>query len=173
MKENKKIVWAIYAFSAVVFILVVSLHRIPKPDIRPDFTFFQPLFHACLNGSVFLLLIGSLLAIKAKKVGLHKKMNSIAMLFSLVFLLSYVVYHYFSPETKYGGEFKGLYLSILFSHIVLAASSLPFILLAYYRGFIGDIKRHTKTVKMVYPIWLYVSLTGVLVYVFLSPYYAS
>lgn len=173
VKENKKVIWAIYLFSAIVFILVVSLHKIPKPDFRPTFTFYQPLLHACLNGSVFLLLIGSLLAVKNKNVELHKKMNSIAMLFSLVFLLSYVVYHFFSPETQYDGDYREFYLIILLSHIALAAISLPFILIAYYRGFIGNIEGHKKIVKTVYPVWLYVSFTGVLVYLFLSPYYAS
>lgn len=173
MKENKKIVWAIYIFSAVVFILVVSLHRIPKPDFRPAFTFLQPLFHACINGTAFVLLVASLVAVKQKRIGLHKKLNTIAMITSLVFLLSYVVYHYFSPETKYGGEYKIVYLIILASHIILAAGSLPFILLAYYRGFIGETEKHRKLVRRVYPVWLYVALTGVLVYVFLSPYYAQ
>ncbi|MBD77900.1 MAG: hypothetical protein CL840_03015 [Crocinitomicaceae bacterium] len=173
MKENKKVVWVIYIFSAVVFLLVASLHRVPKPDFRPEFTYNQPLFHAMLNGMVFLLLIFSLAAIKKKNVLLHKKLNTWAMICSLVFLLSYVVYHFFSPETQYGGSFKVVYLIILFSHIALAALSLPFILLAYYHGYIGSVSKHRKLAKRVYPVWLYVALAGVLVYVFLSPYYAS
>jgi len=172
MKENKKIVYGIYAFSIVVFLLVVSLHRIPKPDFRPDFTYFQPLFHALLNGFCFLLLVGSLLAIKQKRIVLHKRLNTLAMFSSLVFLLSYVLYHYYSPETKYEGNYRGVYLFVIATHIVLAAGSLPFILLAYYRGFIGDVEKHKKLAKRIYPVWLYVALTGVLVYVFLSPYYA-
>ena len=113
------------------------------------------------------------MAIKNKNVELHKKFNSVAMLFSLVFLLSYVVYHFFSPETQYEGNYREFYLIILLSHIALAAISLPFILIAYYRGFVGNIEGHKKIVKTVYPVWLYVSFTGVLVYLFLSPYYAS
>ena len=172
MKENKKIIYAIFIFSVVVFLLVVLLHSIPKPDLRPAFTFFQPLFHAFINGTAFVLLISSLIAIKQKNILLHKRLNTTAMFTSLVFLLSYVVYHYFSPETQYEGDYKVVYLFILTSHIILAVASLPFILIAFYRGYIGDVDKHRKMAKKVYPVWLYVALTGVLVYVFLSPYYA-
>ena len=170
-KEDKRIVWAIWGVSAVVFLLVVALREIPKPDFRPKFTLYQPVFHAVLNGSVFTLLLVSLGAIKRKNINLHKRLNSLAMLLSLVFLLSYVVYHFFSPETKYLGTFKGIYYFILATHVSLAALSLPFILLSYYRGFLGQVEKHRKLVKFAYPVWLYVALTGVLVYLFLSPYY--
>ncbi|MCB0482012.1 MAG: DUF420 domain-containing protein [Flavobacteriales bacterium] len=173
MKENKNLVRLIWVFSTVVFLLVVLLRRIPKPDFTPEFVAFQPLIHATLNGTCFVLLIVSLIAIKNKKIQLHKAINTGAMLLSLVFLMSYVVYHYFAPETKYLGEFKVLYLVILATHVILAAGSLPFILLSYYRGFIGNIEKHKKLVRITYPVWLYVTLSGVLVYVFLSPYYAG
>lgn len=172
MKENKNIIRGIWLCSTVVFLLVVSLREIPKPDFRPAFTYYQPLVHALFNGTVFILLLFSLVAIKQKQITLHKKLNSVAMIVSLLFLLSYVVYHFFSPETKYGGDLSGLYFFILASHVILAAVSLPFILLAYYRGYIGQVEKHRKMVKAVYPVWLYVALTGVLVYLFLSPYYA-
>lgn len=173
MKENKNVVRLIWAFSLIVFALVVGLRMIPKPDWAPSFVSFQPLLHASINGTCFVLLIASLMAIKSGNKTLHKTLNTGAMLLSLVFLLSYVVYHYFAVETKYGGEYKTLYIIVLSSHIILAATSLPFILLAYYRGFIGNIAQHKKLVRFTYPVWLYVTLTGVLVYVFLSPYYAN
>lgn len=172
-QENKNIIRLIWGFSTVVFLLVVSLRQIPKPDFRPEFTYLQPLLHAVLNGSVFVLLIAALLAIKSKNIQLHKKYISVAMVFSLVFLLSYVVYHFFSPETKYGGELTTLYFVVLITHVSLAALSLPFILLAYYRGFLNQVEKHKKLTRFVFPIWLYVALSGVLVYVFLSPYYAT
>jgi putative membrane protein len=93
------------------------------------------------------------------------------MVLSVVFLLSYVLYHATNTATKYEGSYIGLYYSILFTHITLAGLSLPAILLAYYRGSIGDIERHKKIVRFTYPVWLYVALTGVLVYLFLKPYY--
>ncbi len=102
---------------------------------------------------------------------MHQRLNTLAMILSVVFLLSYVAYHMFNADTKYLGEYPGLYYSILFSHITLAAVSLPMILFSYYRGITGNIQNHKKLVRFTYPIWLYVTLSGVLVYVFLAPYY--
>jgi putative membrane protein len=172
MKPNKIIIWGIYIFSAVVYGLVIILHELPGSDFAPAFISFQPLLHAVLNGSCFILLLTSLSFIKKGNVEMHKRLNTLAMLLSVVFLLSYVVYHYFAGDTSYLGEFKGVYIFILLTHILLAALSLPFILLAYYHGFIGNVAKHKKMVRFVYPIWLYVTFTGVLVYLFLVPYYA-
>lgn len=172
MKPNKNIIWGIYIFTAAVYALVIILHELPGATSAPAFTAFQPLLHASLNGACFVLLILSLMAIKNKNVNLHKRLNSLAMLLSLVFLLSYVVYHYFAGDTEYLGDYKGIYYFVLLTHILLAGFSLPFILLAYYHGFIKNLDKHRKLVKFVYPVWLYVTFTGVLVYVFLAPYYA-
>ncbi len=171
MKPNKAIIWGIYIFTIAVYALVIILHELPGAESVPDFAKGQPLFHAVLNGTCFLLLIASLVAIKKGKVEVHKRLNTLAMFFSLVFLLSYVVYHYFSGDTEYLGQYKTLYYVILLTHILLAGISLPFILLAYYHGFIKNIAKHKKLVRFVYPIWLYVTFTGVVVYLFLSPYY--
>lgn len=171
IKENKLIIYGIYVFTVIVFILVLILHRLPSPATPPSFIYFFPKLNAFINGSCFVLLISSLVAIKSKNVALHKKLNTSAMLLSVLFLLSYVTYHLFTEETKYLGDFKFLYFFFLATHIVLAAVSLPFILLAYYRGFIGDVQKHRKLVKITYPMWLYVTFTGVLVYIFLAPYY--
>lgn len=171
IKENKGIVIGIWVFTLVVYALVFSLHYLPAFENVPEFTKSLPLFHALLNGSCFVLLIMSLIAIKNKNVTLHKRLNTIAMVLSVVFLLSYVLYHITNDDTVYGGEYKTLYYSVLLTHILLAALSLPAILLAYYRALIGDIEKHKKIVRYTYPVWLYVALTGVLVYVFLKPYY--
>ena len=173
MKEDKRVIWGIYLFTVVVYVLVIVLHEMPKAGYVPEFTAFQPLLHATINGSCFLLLISSLYHVKRRNISMHKKLNTGAMILSVVFLLSYVVYHYFAPETKYGGDQKGLYYFILASHIILAGISLPMILLAYYRGLTNNIVKHKKLVRFTYPVWLYVTFTGVLVYVFLSPYYAN
>ncbi|MDA0714550.1 MAG: DUF420 domain-containing protein [Bacteroidetes bacterium] len=172
MKEDKRIIWGIWAFTAVVYILVIILHELPQAEYMPSWMTGAPRFHAVLNGSCTLFLLASLWSIKNKKIGLHKTFNTAAMLFSLIFLLSYVVFHYFSGDTVYGGEYKSLYYFVLISHVVLAALSLPFILLAYYRGYTGAIDKHKKLVRFTYPVWLYVTITGVLVYLFLQPYYA-
>jgi len=168
---DKRIIAGIWIFTVLVFVLVIILHELPQVENMPAWMAGAPGFHALLNGSCAILLLSSLWAIKLKNVALHKRLNSAAMLLSLVFLLSYVLFHYFSGDTSYGGEVKAIYLFVLLSHIILAALSLPFILLAYYRGFIGDIVKHRKLVRFVYPIWLYVCITGVMVYLFLRPYY--
>ncbi len=172
MKEDKRIIWAIWVFTAVVFGLVIVLHELPQAESMPAWMSNAPLFHALLNGTCALLLIAALIAVKGKKIALHKKLNTGAMLLSLIFLLSYVVFHYFSGDTVYGGDMKGLYYTILLSHILLAGLSLPFILLSYYRGLIGNVDKHKKLVRFTYPVWLYVCVTGVAVYLFLAPYYA-
>ena len=171
MKANKNIEKAIWIFTGVVFALVLALHEIQKVAIDMPFTKNLPRLNATLNGTCFILLIFSLLMIKQKKIAMHQRLNTLAMILSVVFLLSYVAYHMFNADTKYLGEYPGLYYSILFSHITLAAVSLPMILFSYYRGITGNIQNHKKLVRFTYPIWLYVTLSGVLVYVFLAPYY--
>lgn len=171
MITEKTAKYGIIAFTAVVYLLVIVLHEMPTAEFVPEFVRTFPLLNAMINGTCFLLLVLSLLAIKSQKVSLHKLLNTTAMALSVVFLLSYVTYHYFVGDGTYGGDYKGIYYFILITHILLAALSLPFILFAYYRGFIGDLERHKKIVKFTYPIWLYVTLTGVLVYLFMAPYY--
>lgn len=171
MKESKSLRIGIWVFTIVVYALVISLHYIPKPNTVPAFTQYLPVLHAVLNGTCFVLLVASLIAIKKKNVRLHKTLNTIAMALSVVFLLSYVLYHVTNDDTKYEGPYAVMYYSVLFSHILLAGLSLPGILFAFYRGLIGDIEKHRKIVRITYPVWLYVTLTGVLVYLFLKPYY--
>ena len=109
--------------------------------------------------------------IKKKNVNMHMRLNTFAMILSVFFLLSYVLYHVTNKEVSYEGDMKIVYYTILASHIILSGVSLPFILFAYYRGFIGDIVKHRKIVKFAYPVWLYVAITGPIVYLMLSPYY--
>lgn len=170
---DKRVVYGIYGFTAVVYILVIILHEMPQASFVPNFVQYLPLLNAIINGTCFLLLVGALIAIKQKNIALHKTLNSTAMVLSVVFLLSYVLNHFFSGDTLYGGDQKGLFFFILFTHIVLAGVSLPFILLAYYKAYAGDLLGHRRMVKFTYPMWVYVTFTGVLVYAFLAPYYGS
>lgn len=172
IKGDKRILTGIWVFTVIVYALVVFLHELPQASSAPGFVPYQPLLHATINGTCFLLLLASLFAIRKRQVELHKKLNTAAMFLSLIFLLSYVVHHYFAGDTSYGGDFKSLFYFVLITHILLAGLSLPFILLAYYRGLIGDYQRHRKLVKFVFPVWVYVTFTGVLVYLFLAPYYS-
>jgi len=168
---NKKVVRLIWLFTATVFALVIILHELPRAETYPAFIGKLSLVNATINGTTFILLLFSLWAIKNKKVELHKKINTTAVILSVVFLISYLVNHYFIGDTAYGGGYKGLYLFILISHILLAGISLPFILLSYYFGYLGIVHRHKKLVRFTYPVWLYIALTGVLIYLFLAPYY--
>lgn len=173
MRENKAIIWGIWIFTLIVWGLVIVLHELPKADGMPVWMAKAPQFHALLNGSCALLLIASLMAVKRKDIKRHRLLNTLAMLLSVIFLLSYVIYHYFSGDTSYGGNYKGLYYTILLTHILLAGLSLPFILLSYYRGLSGSIDKHKRLVRFTYPVWLYVCITGVVVYLFLAPYYGQ
>lgn len=172
LKENNPLaVKLIYILTIVVYAIVIALHYLPEASNIPEFVNYLTLLNAIFNGTCFLLLIGSLVAVKKGNIALHEKLNTTAMLISVLFILSYVLNHYFKGDVVYGGEYKGLYYFVLITHILLAAMSLPFILFAFVRGMQGEIMKHKKVVRFTYPIWLYVTFTGVLVYIFLAPYY--
>jgi putative membrane protein len=122
---------------------------------------------------VTILLLWALLAIRQKNYVQHKRLMLFAMLLSILFLVSYIAHHLFAGETKFGGEgtMKTIYYIILATHIPLAAVILPFILFTAYRALVGEYDKHKKLARYTWPLWLYVSITGVLVYVFISPYY--
>ena len=165
----------IIALSIVVFALVTLMRRV-KIDLGFGFdTHVFPAISAILNSVVSVLLIAGLVFVKQKRPELHKKTMMMAVVFSVLFLITYVLYHFTTIETAFGGEgfLKTLYYLILFSHIALAGIILPFILFAVYRGLTGEYDRHKKLTRWVWPVWFYVSLTGVVVYFMISPYYAS
>jgi len=170
-QENKGIKMGIWVFTFVVFTLVALMGKLPKPDEAPFFTKALPAVNAIINFSCFLTLIASFIMVKRKNVVMHMRLNTFAMILSVIFLLCYVLYHLTNHEVKYLGDMKGVYYFILATHILLSGLSLPFILLSYYKAFIGNIEGHKKTVKFAYPVWLYVAITGPIVYIMLSPYY--
>jgi putative membrane protein len=137
-----------------------------------DFSYL-PLFHAILNGTTVILLFCGFVLVKNKKSKLHKYCMVSAFVLSSVFLLSYV----FSKlvldheNTKYLGEYVFTYRFILISHILLSVPVLPLALFSMYRGMTGEITKHKNVVKYTFPVWMYVAITGVLVYIFMSPYY--
>ena len=161
--------------SVIVFTVVVILNFLPKADYIPGFVHYLPLLNACLNGTCSILLITSLYFIKRKNILAHKKINITAFFLSSIFLVSYILYHYFSLEVKFptGNPLRPLYLTILLTHILCASLILPFILMSFYRGLNMQVERHKKIVRWTFPIWLYVTITGVIVYLMISPYYTS
>lgn len=164
----------IITISLLVPLLVVILFFIDPPEIALgiDLKFF-PKFHAVLNSIATVLLLTGLYFIKNKKIAYHRAMMLSAFVVSTIFLLSYVTYHSLAKPTPYGGEgaLKYLYYFILITHVVLAAGVLPFILFTFLRALTGDFEKHRKIAKLTLPVWLYVTVTGVVVYFLISPYY--
>lgn len=174
---NDKVVFRIVlALSIVVFLVVVILNRklIPPPDEIPSFIYALPLFNATINGTCSMLLIVSYMAIRQKNVSLHKRLNLSAFFLSSLFLVSYILYHYMAGDTTYPKDnpLRPLYLTILISHIILAAVVLPLILMSFYYGLKNNIEKHRKLTRWSFPVWLYVTITGVVVYLMISPYYS-
>lgn len=169
---NKKIVNNFIIIVSVVIPLVVAvLFRVKVEGY--DFTFLPPIY-ASINGLTALLLIVALWAIKNGNRVLHERLMKINLGLSLLFLLMYVVYHMTSESTSFGGEgsIRYLYFFILISHILLSISVIPLVLFTYLRAYNGEFERHKKLARITFPIWLYVAITGVVVYVMISPYYA-
>jgi putative membrane protein len=179
----------IAAISVFVFLVVLILNRkiLPVPAVLPSFTYFLPKLNVILNGTCSVLLLTSLYFIRRGKITIHKRINILTFCLSALFLVSYIVFHYLAPETRYGdldgdgklsaletaavGGFRYVYYVILVSHIILAAGVLPLILLSFYRGLQMQVEKHKKLVRWTFPIWLYVTVTGVIVYLLISPYY--
>jgi len=171
--DKKKVTRLIYIVSTAVLALVVLLYNLPQAENIPAFAKHLPKLHACINATCFVLLLISLKAIKQKKVELHKKLNLTAFGLSALFILSYVTYHSFGIETSFPTEnpLRPLYFFVLVSHIILATIVLPLVLLSFYKAIKGDIVGHKKITKWSMPVWIYVTFTGVVVYLMISPYY--
>lgn len=188
-KSNKTAKIIIWITTLIICSAVVILNKkvLPEPESVPTFIYKLPALNAFINGTCSILLIFSLIAIKKKNIELHKKINLTAFLLSAVFLISYVTAHYFIPDTKYGdvdhngmldaaekaavSGIKPVYLVILLSHILFAVVVFPLVLLSFYYGLTDQKEKHKKLTRFSYPIWLYVTITGVIVYLMISPYY--
>jgi putative membrane protein len=172
-KNDKRANILIILFSIIVFVAVVFLSRIKlELDLPFDVHIFARL-NAAINSTVAFLLLVGLLAVKRGRYALHKKVMMTAMLLSLLFLVSYICHHLLSDSTSFGGSgtIKYVYYFILITHILLAAIILPFILYTSYRALVAEWPQHRKLARITWPIWFYVSVTGVIVYWMISPYY--
>lgn len=163
----------IIAVSIIVFAAVVVLGRV---KLNVQLGFDEHLFariNAVINSAVSVLLLAGLIAVKAKEYLLHKRIMITAIILSCLFLVSYICHHLFTGETKFGGvgTIRYIYYFILGTHIMLAGIILPFILFTAYRAMTGEWLKHRKLAKITWPIWLYVAVTGVVVYFLISPYY--
>lgn len=169
---RKKLDKVSYVLSVLVIGLVIAMRPAERFNVNFD-TSWMPAFHAIVNCIAAVFLIMALVFIKKKNITAHRNMIFGAMICSFFFLLSYVAYHFTTPETKFckQGTIRTIYFIVLISHIILAGLSLPFILLTFSRGISFMTEKHKKMARWVYPVWLYVMLTGPLVYIMLKPCY--
>ncbi len=174
-KNDKQARLLILTVSFVVFAAVVILSRIQlKVDLGFNIHVFA-LINAVINSCVSVLLIAAFAAVKQKNYERHKKLMLVAIVLSVLFLVSYIAHHLLAGDTKFGGEgaIRYIYFFILITHIFLAAVILPFILFTAYRSLTGEYAKHKKLARYTWPLWLYVSITGVVVYLLISPYYTA
>ncbi|MEL6391001.1 MAG: DUF420 domain-containing protein [Bacteroidota bacterium] len=168
----KKLTTAAWIVSGVVFLLVVAMRRI-SIESSIDFTWL-PGFYSILNALAAVTLIMALIAIKRSNAKLHRRLTTTALVFSALFLVCYVLYHITNEATSYCGEgpIRTIYFILLISHILLAATTLPFILVTYIRAFTNQFALHKKMARWVFPLWLYVAITGPVIYLMISPCYS-
>ena len=161
----------IVGVSIIVPVVVAILFTVRIPDVEP--LSFLPPIYASINAVTAILLIISVQLIKRKKVKLHSLLMKICIGLSLLFLVMYIAYHMTSDPTPYGGEggIRYVYYFILITHILLSITVIPFVLISYVRAITNDIEMHKKIARITFPIWLYVAVTGVIVYLMISPYY--
>ncbi len=187
-KNDKKAKWLIYTVSIVVFLAVAVLSKV-KLDLSLGFdvhifAFLNAMINTCVSG----LLLAGLLAIKGKRYVTHRNIMITAIIFSVLFLLSYIAHHLLAGDTKYGdidhngmlseseaalvGNTRFVYYALLLTHIPLAAIILPMILFTAYRALTAEYTNHKKLARITWPIWFYVAISGVIVYWMIAPYYA-
>lgn len=168
-EKNKYGVW-IKIISVAIPVVVAILF-----GVRVDYELpiFLPPIYSSLNALTAVLLVLALVAIKSKKIKLHQRLMQTCIALSLVFLVMYIAYHMTTDPTPFGGEglTKSIYFFILISHILLSIALIPLVLISYVRAFQEEFLAHKKISKITFPIWLYVAVTGVVVYLMISPYY--
>lgn len=160
--------------TVLIYVVIGVLSGLPgyEGDLAFDITVL-PMLNAIFNSFTFIFLLAALIAVKRKNVTLHRRFIFAAFATTALFLMSYVTYHYLAADTPYGGEgaLKVIYYFVLITHIVLAAVIVPLALITVTRGLNMQVAKHRRIARWTMPLWLYVSLTGVLVYVLISPYY--
>jgi len=186
-KNDKKASWLIGIFSVVVFTAVVLLGRVKlELNLGFDVHIFATI-NAFINSAIAVLLVAALVAVKNKNYQLHKKLMMLALILSILFLVSYIAHHLLAGEARFGdsnhdgllsedeklqaGTIRIVYYLILGTHIVLAALILPLILFTAYRALTAEFPAHKKLAKITWPLWFYVAVTGPIVYWMISPYY--
>lgn len=170
--EKKYNRWII-AIGVILAAAVAVIYVTPKIDMQGTWLDNLPMINATINGTVSLLLILGLVFIKQKNIKAHRLAMTAGIVLSAIFLVSYVLYHTTHPSTSYGGEgpMRYIYFFILITHILLAVVIAPLVLITFSKALAERFDKHRKIARITYPLWLYVSITGVLVYIMISPYY--
>jgi putative membrane protein len=187
-KNDTKAKQLIWIFSVVVFLAVVLLSNFKLNISLPFNVHIFAQINAFINATIAILLVIALVAVKNKNFQLHKKLMMAALIFSVLFLVSYIAHHLLAGEAKFGdinhdgllssdeilqvGSLRTVYLIILLTHIFLAAVILPFILFTAYRALIAEYPAHKKLARYTWPLWFYVAVTGPIIYLMISPYYS-
>ena len=168
--KHKTLIWVV---SILIPIVVAVLFTIRLPNVAP--LSFLPPIYAGINGVTALVLLGAFLAVKRKKLVLHEQLMRTAIALSVVFLGMYVAYHMTSDPTPYGGSgpLKYVYYFILITHILLSVGIIPMVLVTYARAISSLFTEHRKIARYTFPIWLYIAVTGVIVYLMIAPYYVT
>ncbi len=173
--KEKKYKKGITILSIIIPLAVAALFGInlKKMGFTVEPLSFLPPIYATINGITAVLLIASVFAIKNGKIVLHERLNILAIICSVLFLVMYIAYHITSDSTKFMGQgmIRYIYYFILISHIILSVIIIPFVLITLMRAKLGKFSAHKKIAKITFPLWLYVAVTGVIIYIMISPYY--
>lgn len=172
--EKKYNIWIII-LSVAIPVVVAILFRVKLKDFgfNVEPLSFLPPIYAAINGLTAVVLVTAVWAVRNGRQKLHENLMRFAICLSVAFLAMYVAYHMSADSTSYGGEgiLKAVYIFILITHILLSIIIIPFVLITYVRAIAGSFERHRKIARITYPLWLYVAVTGVVVYLMISPYY--
>lgn len=173
--KEKKYKKGITLLSIIIPLAVAALFGINlrKMGFNVEPLDFLPPIYATINGITAILLIAAVIAIKNGKRVIHERLNTLAIICSVLFLVMYVAYHMTSDSTKFRGEgmIQYVYYFILISHILLSITIIPLVLVTLMRAKLGEFAAHKKIAKITFPLWLYVAVTGVIIYLMISPYY--
>lgn len=176
MSLDRKTRTFVWVAGIAIPLVVAVLFYLPGADVSPEVKAYLhklPMFNAAVNGSAFLCLIGSYRAIRRKNIALHQRLNTAALVLSALFLVSYVTYHLTTESTPFckEGWIRGVYFFVLITHILMSIAIVPMVLTTYLLGLGSQIQKHRKWARITYPMWTYVTFTGVLVYFMISPCY--
>lgn len=173
MASKSKYTPVIVVVSILIPLTVGLLYIMPKETSTHESLFLLPKLNAFINGTTFFVLIAAFVAIRKRNIKWHKRLMLTAFTLSCLFFISYLIYHSSAPSTHFGGEgiAKTIYFSLLISHIILAAIIVPLVLITLIHAISERFDKHKKIARITLPIWLYVTLTGVIVYLMISPYY--